>query len=97
MVEFISSYSFNLYYIKGKDMVLSDFLLRQSNDDSYPHEIIPLFFNMHQVLQENCYKIDSYLVLTRSQAKSSGVKPPEVSVRLEKQHANSIKGSVVKP
>ena len=27
LFEFISSYSFNLYYMKGKDMVLSDFLL----------------------------------------------------------------------
>ena len=27
--EILSSYSFNLYYIKGKDMVLSDFLSRQ--------------------------------------------------------------------
>ena len=25
LLEFISSYSFNLYYIKGKDMVLCDF------------------------------------------------------------------------
>ena len=25
LLELISSYSFNLYYIKGKDMVLSDF------------------------------------------------------------------------
>ena len=28
LLELISSYSFNLYYIKGKDMVLSDFLSR---------------------------------------------------------------------
>ena len=27
-LDLISSYSFNLYYIKGKDMVLSDVLLR---------------------------------------------------------------------
>ena len=27
MLELISSYSFNLYYMKGKDMILSDFLL----------------------------------------------------------------------
>ena len=27
LLELISSYSFNLYYMKGKDMVLSDFLL----------------------------------------------------------------------
>ena len=64
--ELISSYSFNLYYKKGKDMVLSDFLTRQTNDDSNPYEIIPISFNMHKVLQENDYKIDSYLVQTRS-------------------------------
>ena len=29
LLELISSYSFNLYYIKRKDMVLSDFLSRQ--------------------------------------------------------------------
>ena len=29
LLEVLSSYSFNLYYIKGKDMILSDFLSRQ--------------------------------------------------------------------
>ena len=46
LLELISSYSFNLYYIKRKDMILSDFLSRQKNDDSNPHEIIPTSFNM---------------------------------------------------
>ena len=64
LLELIRSYSFNLYYIKGKDMVLSDFLSRQNNDDSNPHEILPISFNMHKVLQENYYKIDRYLVQT---------------------------------
>ena len=41
LLELISSYSFNLYYIKGKDMVLSDFLSRQNNNDNNPQEIIP--------------------------------------------------------
>ena len=27
LLELISSYSFNLYYMKGKDIILSDFLL----------------------------------------------------------------------
>ena len=40
LLELISSYSFNLYYIKGKDMVLNDFLSRQNHDDSNAHEII---------------------------------------------------------
>ena len=78
LLELISSYSFNLYNIKGKDMVLSDFLSRQSNDDSNPHEIIPISFNMHKVLGENYYNIDSYLVQTRSQATTSWIKLQEV-------------------
>ena len=43
-------------------MVLSDFLSRQNNKHSNPHEIIPISFDMHKVLQENYYNIDSYLV-----------------------------------
>ena len=105
LLEFISSYSFNLYYIKGKDMVLSDFLSRQNSNDSNLHEIIPLSFNMHRVLHDNYYNIENYLVQTRSQSRSSGIKLPEVhgvrknldpNIKPEKQHANPIKGSVVK-
>ena len=44
LLEILSSYSFNLYYIKGKDMILSDFLSRQKHDDSNPHEIKPISF-----------------------------------------------------
>ena len=49
-LELISSYSFNLYYIKGKDMILCDFLSRQKHDDSNPQEIIPISFNMQGIL-----------------------------------------------
>ena len=59
-------------------MVLSDFLSRQSSDDSNPHEIIPISFNMYQVLHEKYYNTENYLVHTRSQARSSGIKLPEV-------------------
>ena len=78
LLELISSYSFNLYCIKGKDMVLSDFLSRQNNDNSNPHEIIPISFNMHQVLHKNYYNTENYLVQTRSQARSSRIELPEV-------------------
>ena len=53
----LSSYSFNLYYIKEKDMVLGDFLSRQINNDGSPHEIIPISFNMQYILQSNYYNI----------------------------------------
>ena len=77
-MELISSYSFNLYYIKGKDLVLSNFLSKQNNDDSNPHEIIPISFNMHQGLHEDYYNIENYLGQTRSQARFSGIKLLEV-------------------
>ena len=50
LLEVLSSYSFNLYYIKGKDMILSDFLSRQKIDDSNSSEIIPISFNIRSVL-----------------------------------------------
>ena len=79
LLEPLSSYSFNLYYIKGKDMILSDFLSRQTHDDSNPHEIIPISFSMQNLLHARYYNIDEdssgrYLVQTGSQAKPSGIK-----------------------
>ena len=59
VLEILSSYSFNLYYIKGKDMILSDFLSKQIEDDSNPHEIIPISFKKREILQENCHNIVS--------------------------------------
>ena len=47
LLELISLYLFNLYYMKGKDMILSNFLSRQTHDDSNQHDIIPISFNMH--------------------------------------------------
>ena len=89
LLELLSSYSFNFYHIKGKHMVLSDFLSKQKTDDSNPHEIIPISFSLRKALHGSYYKIsdmtrtvdsetDKYMVQTRSQAKSSGVKVPEV-------------------
>ena len=56
LLEILSSYSFNLYYINGKDMVLSDFLSRQIEDDSDLHEIIPISFNIKEILKQNYQK-----------------------------------------
>ena len=53
LLEVLSSYSFNLYYIKGKDMVLSDFLSRQPGDNNDPHQTIPISFNMKEILKRN--------------------------------------------
>ena len=53
LLEALRSYSFNLYNIKGKGMILSDFLSslsRQKHDHSNAHEIIPVSFNMQNIL-----------------------------------------------
>ena len=82
LLELLSAYSFNLYYIKGKDMILSDFLSRQNVDDSNPHEIIPISFNLRTVLQDKYYNLEGanekYMIQTISQMKASGVQLPEV-------------------
>ena len=59
-------------------MVLSDFLSRQKNDDSNPNEIISISFNTYKTLNDNYSNIEKYLIQTRSQARSSGIKLPEV-------------------
>ena len=41
--------------MKGKDMILSDFCL----DDSNPHEIILIPFNMYNALYETYYRIET--------------------------------------
>ena len=43
LLDVLSYYSFNLYYIEGKNMVLSDFLYRKKHDDSNLHKIILYF------------------------------------------------------
>ena len=77
LLEVLSDYSFNLYYIKGKDMVLSDFLSRQDPGDEDTKEIIQISFNMKLILRERYYNVnenkDRYMVQTRSQMKASGV------------------------
>ena len=80
LIELLSPYSFNLYSIKGKDMVLSDFLSRQKMDNSNPHEIIPISFTLKSLMGNHFYQINNmngisqpeisnYLIQTRSQSK----------------------------
>ena len=107
LLELISSYLFNLYYIKGKDMILNDFLSRQKHNDSNPCEIIPISFNMHSILHKKYFNIgksDKYLVQTWSQTRSSGIKLLKVhgmsknldpNIQPEKQNIKSLKGNEI--
>ena len=82
LLEVLSAYSFNLCYMKGKDMILSDFLSRQGADKNDPHELIPISFDMKAILNDKYYNVEEeeskYLDQTCSQTKDSGIKIPKV-------------------
>ena len=63
-------------------MILSDFLSRQNVDDSNPHKIIQISFNLRTGLQDKYYNLEGekekYMIQTRSQTKASGAQLPEV-------------------
>ena len=71
LLEVLSSYTFNLYYLKDKNMVLSDFPSRMEGAKSDPHYVIPISFNSHCILTGHYYTSfrlpsETYGVSTRS-------------------------------
>ena len=44
LLDRLSAYSFNLYYVKGRDIILSDYLSRHRQKDLDPSELIPISF-----------------------------------------------------
>ena len=66
-----------MYFIKEKDMILSDFRSRQKSDNSNPCEIISISFSIRTVLQNKYYSLEGenerYMIQTRLQMKASGV------------------------
>ena len=54
LLEVLSVYSVNLYYMKEK-MTPSNFLSRMKADRSSPHETIPIFFDLQDLVQKILY------------------------------------------
>ena len=44
LLDRLSAYSFNLYYVKGRDMILADYLSRHRHKYLDPSELIPISF-----------------------------------------------------
>ena len=81
LLDRLSAYSFNLYYVKGRDMILADYLSRHRNKDLDSSELIPISFcclSVFRSLLETEYGLEVYNIGTRSSTKASGEKPPEV-------------------
>ena len=81
LLDRLSVYSFNLYYIKGRDMILADYLIRNRSKDMDPSELIPISFccmDIYRGLLDTEAGSTMYNIGTRSSTKASGEKPPEV-------------------
>ena len=81
LLDRLSAHSFNLYYVKGRDMILADYLSRHRNKDLDSSELIPISFcclNVFRSLLETEHGLEVYNIGTRSSTKASGEKPPEV-------------------
>ena len=81
LLDRLSAYSFTLYYVKGRDMILADYLSRNRSKDIDPSELIPVSFcciNIYRGLLDTEAGSVVYNIGTRSSTKASGEKPPEV-------------------
>ena len=75
LLDRLSSYSFNLYYVKGRDMILSDYLSRHRQKDLDPNELIPISFccfkTYRSIIDDQIGK-EIFCIKTRASAKASG-------------------------
>ena len=77
LLEKMLAAPFNLYYVKGKDLILADFLSHIHSDRSDPNEVIPISFvdmaarHKHLVLTFNGR-------VTRSSTKKAGLEMPPI-------------------
>jgi hypothetical protein len=108
LIEHLNQHSFNLYYVKGKDLILSDFLSRvrvEEFDD--PYDLTPIACPMD--LTEPCYyRLETrYKITTRAKEPKPrpAPKPPPVvstrqtrgSMRAVGKAMPSIKDQIVNP
>ena len=74
LLDRLSAYSFNLYYVKGRDMILSDYLSRHIQKDLDPSELISISFYCLKVYRSFIDDRigDIFCIKMRSSAKASG-------------------------
>ena len=77
LLDRLAAYSFNLYCVKGRDMIMADYLSCHWINDSDTSELIPISFcpltSYYRCLEENAYCIG-----TRASAKMAGEVAPKV-------------------
>ena len=78
LLERLASYSFNLYYVKGKDMILADYLSRHRRHLDDPNDLIPISFRLTRHVHIDLITPRCLPMMTCSLAKAIGVEPPPV-------------------
>ena len=53
----LNAFNFHLYYVKGKDMILCDFLSRIAVDEGDPMDLVPVSFNTITILQDYYFRL----------------------------------------
>ena len=81
LLDRLFTYSFNLYYVKGRDMILSDYLSRHRQKYLYPSELTPISsccLRVYGSLINDRIGEDIFCIKTRSSAKMAGEEVGEV-------------------
>ena len=84
LLEYFSGYCFNLYYVKGKEMILCDYISRIAVDKGDPSEVIPISFNALEQYRlaldyvTESFMITHFMVATRSGTSAAGINLPPV-------------------
>ena len=83
LFKLLTGCCFNLYYVKGKDMILCDYLSRVAIDKGNPSEVIPISFNALAQYRlaidylAEAYMITHFNVATRSSTDAGINLPPK--------------------
>ena len=81
LLDRLSAYSFNLYYVKGRDMILSDYLSRHRQKHLDPSELIPISFcclKTYRSIIDDRIGEEIFCIKTRASVKASGETVGEV-------------------
>ena len=81
LLDRLSAYSFNLYYVKSRDIILSDYLSRHRQKDLDPSELIPISFcclkTCRSIIDDRIGE-EIFCIKTRASTKASGETVGEV-------------------
>ena len=91
LLDRLSAYSFNLYYVKGRDMILSDYLSRHRQNDLDPSELIPISFcclKTYRSIIDDRIGEEIFCIKTRASTKASGETVGEVHGADKPLHPN---------